>query len=217
MQLNADKLEVIFLGTAAQLRSAANITTVYVASSTLLVTQLSSLGVTIDSNLQFVCHVRNVAKACNFHTWALRHMRSLLTDGVAQTVACSIVASRLDYCNALLCGAPSTTFDKLQRAQNNLASIVCHCRGRTNARPLLQLLHWLLVRQRVIYKVAVLTHKVQATATPVDLSDLIQSTDPRTNTGSLFTRCCWSFPGHRPYSLDTLLLLQPHPSELFTC
>ena len=55
-----------------------------------------------DSNLRFDCHARNVAKACNFHTRALRHVRSLLTDDVAQTVACKIVVSRLDYCNALL-------------------------------------------------------------------------------------------------------------------
>ena len=69
-------------------------------------------------------HARNVAKACNFHTRALRHVRSLLTADVAQTVACSIVASRLDYCNALLSGAPAASFDRLQRAQNNLARVV---------------------------------------------------------------------------------------------
>ena len=78
--------------------------------------KLKSLGVTIDSNLRFDCHARNVAKACNFHTRALRHVRNLLTDDVAQSVACSIVASRLDYCNALLSGAPAATFDKLQGA-----------------------------------------------------------------------------------------------------
>jgi len=38
LQLNADKSEVVFLGTAAQLRSAANITTVDIAGSTLPVT-----------------------------------------------------------------------------------------------------------------------------------------------------------------------------------
>jgi len=48
-----------------------------------------------------------------------RHVRSLLTDDVTLTVACSIVASRLDYCNAFLCGAPAATFDKVQRFQNN--------------------------------------------------------------------------------------------------
>jgi len=114
LQLNADKSEMVFLGTPAQLRSAANITTVDVAGSTLPVaSKLKSLGVTNDSNLRFDFHARNVAKACNFHTRALRHVRSLLTDDVAQTVACSIVASRLDYCNALLSGAPAATFEKL--------------------------------------------------------------------------------------------------------
>jgi len=65
LQLNADKSEVILLGTPAQLRSAANITTINVAGSTLPVaSKLKSLGVTINSNLRFNCHARNVAKAC---------------------------------------------------------------------------------------------------------------------------------------------------------
>ena len=115
---------------------------------------------TIDSNLWFDCHTRNVAKACNFYTRVLHHMRSLLTDDVAQTVACSIVASRLDYCNVLLSGAPAAIFDKLQHAQNNLARVVCQSRGRNDTRPLLHSLHWLPVRQWVTYKLAVLTHKV---------------------------------------------------------
>ena len=133
---------------------------------------------TTDSNLRFDCHARNVAKASNFHTRALRHVRSLLTDDVAQTVTCSIVASRLDYCNALLSGAPAATFDKLQRAQNNLARVVRQSRGRTDARPQLHSLHWLPVRQRVTYKLAVLTHKVRTTATPTYLSELVQTDAP---------------------------------------
>jgi len=146
LQLNADKSEVVLVGTTAQLQSAANITTVDVARNTLpIASKLKSLGVTIDSNLRIECHARNVAKACNFHTRALCHVRNLLTDDVAQTVACSIVASRLDYCNALLSGAPAATFDKLQCAQNNLARVVCKSRGRTDARPLLHSLHWLPV------------------------------------------------------------------------
>ena len=92
----------------------------------------------------------------------IRHVRSLQTDDVTLTVACSIVASRLDYCNALLCGASASTFDKLQRVQNNLARVVCKSGGR---RPLLQSLHWLTVRQQVTYKVPLATYKVRATAT----------------------------------------------------
>ena len=86
---------------------------------------------TIDSHLRFDCHAKEVVRACNYHTRALRHVRTVLTDDLAQTVACSIVGSRLDYCNAMLYGAPAATFDVLQWAQNNLARVVCQRGGRT--------------------------------------------------------------------------------------
>jgi len=97
---------------------------------------------------------------------------------LAAVTTTNIVASRLDYCNALLSGAPAATFDKLQRAQNNLATVVCQSRGRADARPLLHSLYWRPVRQRVTYKLAVLTHKVRTTATPTYLSDLVQTHAP---------------------------------------
>jgi len=119
--------EVVILGTSHQLHAAsANIQTIDVAGSRLAVLDwVMSLGVTIDSHLRFDCHASNVARACNYHTRALRHVCSLLSDEVVQTVACSIVASRLDYCNALLYGTPNATINKLQRAQNNLVRVVC--------------------------------------------------------------------------------------------
>jgi len=57
---------------------AGNITSIDVAGSKLPVShKLKSLGVTIDSHLRFDSHANNVARACNFHTRALRHVRSL--------------------------------------------------------------------------------------------------------------------------------------------
>jgi len=138
--------------------------------------KLKSLGVTIDSRLRFDCHAKNVARACNYHTRTLRHMRSLLSDDLAQTVVCSIVASMLDYCNAMLYGALATTFDVLQRAQNNLARVVCQRGGRTDAKPLLRSLHWLPVKQRVTYNMATMTFKILSSSTPGHLNDLIQPT-----------------------------------------
>jgi len=51
-------------------------------------------------------------------------VRALLTGVVAYMVACNIVASKLDYCNALLRGAPKATVSKFQHVQNNLARVV---------------------------------------------------------------------------------------------
>ena len=98
---------------------------------------------------------------------------ALLVHKVQTTIACSIVSTRLDYCNALLRGAPASTIDKLQRAQNTLARVVTQSTRQTPSKPLLQSLHWLSVRERIDFKVALLVHKVQTTLTPSYLDSLL--------------------------------------------
>jgi len=53
------------------------------------------------------------------------HIRLLLTPDVDKMLAHSIVTSRLDYANALLSGTTSGNRDRLQVAQNSLATVVC--------------------------------------------------------------------------------------------
>ena len=63
--------------------------------------ELKVLGVVLDS------HATSVARACNYHAWAIRHIRHLLTTDLSVTLACSLILSRLDYCNSVLYGAPA--------------------------------------------------------------------------------------------------------------
>jgi len=88
------------------------------------------------------------------------------------------MASRLDYCNALLHGTPAATIVKLQPGQNNLARVVCQRGGRTNAAPLLRSLHWLPVKHRITYKTAVLTRKVLTTSKRPFLHDMLTVSAP---------------------------------------
>jgi len=109
-----------------------------------------------------------VARACNYHLRAIRHIRHLLSTGLAQTLACSLILSRLDY--AVLHGAPAGSIQKLQCVQNTAARVVLCVPKRTSAQLLLKQLHWLPVRQRIDYKLAVLTYKIRSTSTPSYLS-----------------------------------------------
>jgi len=86
------------------------------------------------------------------------------------TLACSLILTGLDYCNSLLHGAPTSSIRKLQRVQNNTARIILQAPRRSDAWPLLRQLHWLPVRYRVDYKLAVMTYKVRTTATTTYLS-----------------------------------------------
>ena len=114
-------------------------------------------------------------------------------------LACSLVNSRLDYCNSLLLGAPAMSLNRLQRAQNIAARVVMDAHRRTDAKPLLRQLHWLPVRQRILFKMAVLTRKAHTTGTPTYLS---QHLHQRTATYST-----------RSSSLP--LLTVPNPSTVF--
>ena len=172
LQLNPDKSEAMIVGTSNQLRGAVDTSapSVSVAGVDLPVAdEMKVLGVVLDRRLTFAKHASMVARSCNYHVQAIRHIRHLLTTDVAQTLACSLILSRIDYCNAVLHGAPTGTIQKLQRAQNNAARIVKQAARRCHAKPLLHELHWLPVQQRITYKVAVLTYKVRSTLTPAYL------------------------------------------------
>ena len=75
------------------------------------------LGVVLDHHLTFKSHITAVARVCNYHTQAVRHIWHLLTTELALMLACSLILSRLDYCNAVFCGAPASSFQKLQHVQ----------------------------------------------------------------------------------------------------
>ena len=94
-------------------------------------------GVTFDNRASAV------AKACNYHARAIKHVRHLLPESVVQTLACSLINSRLDYCNWLQYGAPASTINKLQRMQNNATRVVLAAKRHSDAKPLLRQLHWL--------------------------------------------------------------------------
>jgi len=75
------------------------------------------LGVVLDRRLSFDWHATSVAMACNYHVQAIRYIRHLLMTELALTLACSLILSRLDYCNDVMHGAPASSIQKLERVQ----------------------------------------------------------------------------------------------------
>jgi len=75
----------------------------------------------------------------------------------------------------LLHGTSVKNLNKMQVAQNELARAVCHAARSASANELRRQLHWLPVRQRINYKLALLTYKTRSTGTPAYLASLLQS------------------------------------------
>ena len=81
------------------------------------------MGITIglDDTQSFDEHVDNVCKAANFHLRALRHIRKYISEKTAETIACSMIDGKLDYCNSVLYRTSAANINKLQRVQNSAA------------------------------------------------------------------------------------------------
>jgi hypothetical protein len=179
MQINPDKTEIMLIGSAANLKNYDKSQPINIAGASIVPQDsVKILGVTLDATLSFDKHVSAICQSCNFNMRALRHIRPLLSHDTANELACSIVASRLDYCNALLFNTSAHNIDKLQRLQNNLARIVCSAPARSNANLLLQKLHWLPIKHRIDYKIACITFKVITTDTPSYLRAVINAYVP---------------------------------------
>ena len=182
MLLNPDKSEVLLVARKPIAKTFAGGSGISVAGSTIAYSvKLKSLGVTLDQSLSFNQHVQNIVKASNFHIRALRHIRPFLDKSVANTVACSIVSSRLDYCNSVLYGTSATNIRKLQHVQNHLARVVSGAKRRDHITPILQDLHWLPIEYRIRYKVALITHQVLKEQQPQYLAELATRHQPARN------------------------------------
>ena len=125
LQLNPDKTESMFLGTSYNLSSASECKTLHLSGSDVnLSDHIKSLGVLIDNRLSFEKQINSICRASYCNIKALRKIRSALDMETAKTVACSIVSTRMDYCNSLLFGTTLRNLSKLQRIQNTLARVV---------------------------------------------------------------------------------------------
>jgi len=203
--LNPEKSKVIYLGTRQRRCDLPSKTCVAGCDITSSDT-VKTLGVTLDSTLSFQTHDNNVVRSCNFHLCALRHIRRSLHCNIANTIACCIVGSKLDYCNSLLFNIQTSTLQKLQRVQNNLARVVCDVsKFQQPSEDLLHELHWLPIRQRIHYKIATITYRALHLQQPSYISSLLVNNIPpwtlrSTSQGLLNTPCSQTVIGARRFS-----------------
>jgi hypothetical protein len=174
LSLNASKSELLLFGTTQQLAKITQTLTVRIGDSAMCISDTArNLGVWLDNTLSFNHHIDIVCRACYFNIRKLARVRRYLTVQSAAVLATAIITSRLDYCNSLLTGATIANINKLQRIQNHLARVVCQIPCRTHISPTLARLHWLPVRQRIEFKLALLTWKALNVKQPVYLSELL--------------------------------------------
>ena len=122
------------------------------------------LGVVIDSRLSLSDHVASVCRSGYNQLRQLQPVVRCSSEDATKTLVQAFIASRLDYCNALYYGIYDKLIRRLQSVQHAAARLVTGTMRSDHISLVLRQLHWLPVRQRVVFKVATLVyHRCAAT------------------------------------------------------
>ena len=182
-----------------------------------------NLGVIFDECLTMEKHVSAMCKQGFFHLRNIAKIKPYLTEESLLTIAHAFVTSKLDYCNSLLVGLPSTLIDKLQSVQNSTAKMITGRHKYDHNTPLLIMLHWLPVKERIIFKVLLIAFKCIHKLAPRYLCELIHIHQPSRNLRSS-SQCLLEVPrieqvtyGGRAFSYAAPVLWNKLPLEIRLC
>ena len=116
--------------------------------------------------------ISTLSSAVFFYLRRLKSVRRILGAEVTSGLVSAFVTTRLDYCNSVL---PQSAIDLLQRVQNAAARLVAGTGTRDYITPVIQSLHWLPIKFRIIYKLCLSMHLVRVGCSPAYLSDMMTS------------------------------------------
>ena len=174
LKLNADKTEVLVMGTP-QMRAKISVPSITVNGVIVPVLNepVGNLGAVFDPNMNMSAHVSKGIKSANYHLRNIGKIRKFLNTDTTKSAIVSLVTSRLDYCNGLLCGITDELLCRLQKVQNNAARVVSGSKKYDHITPVLKDLHWLPIRKRIEFKILLLTFKCMQGCAPLYLRELL--------------------------------------------
>lgn len=145
----------------------------------------------------------------------LCQVRHSVPSSTFQLLIVSLVLSRLDYGNAVLTGLPGYLVCRLQSAMNEAARLIYNMRHSDHITDALISLHWLRLRKRLHYKVAMLMYKLywirpsilESTGSchryaRLSFPKLCTHQPPDSPTSQVVYRRCSGFPCRRTHHLE---------------
>lgn len=173
LKMNGDKTEILLITSKPMRKALPDIQLCIDGHNVQPSTSAKNLGVTFDHHASMERHITSVCRLSYMQLRRLRRIKKLLPRDVLEALVHAFVTSRLDYCNSLYLGIPQNQLERLQRIQNCAARLVTDSGAREHITPVLQTLHWLPVKQRVLFKVLLIVFKSMHNLTPQYLSKLI--------------------------------------------
>ena len=112
------------------------------------------LSVWLDSELTMHDHILRTSSTCFYHLRKLRQLCGVVSHIAMQRLVSAFVLSRLDYCNEVLAGLPSSSPAPLQRVLYAVVHLVTGLGPCDHITRKMMELHWLPIEHRIKFKLS---------------------------------------------------------------
>jgi hypothetical protein len=160
LKLNPTKTEFFIAGTHQGLKKLPHDVVLKLGDDTIKPsTTVRNLGMKFDAHMSMTPHINSLISSVNYHLRNIRRISKFLDQATKNHVVRCFILSRLDYGNSLLYGAKAKDLDRLQSLQNKAAKLIFYAKRLDSPAPLMNKLHWLPIRQRIIFKICMYVYK----------------------------------------------------------
>ena len=175
LQLNDSKTQIIVCGSNKVLKEI-QIQGIHLTMGTTVrfINCVKNLGVQMDNQLTFEQQIVHLKQNCFKTIRNISKIRFLLSMTQLKTIVNSLVVSCLDYCNGLYFGIAERLLNQIQLIQNAAAKVVTKKHKYDHLGDDLKDLHWLQIKKRVTFKIALLAYKSVNGLAPDYLKDMFQ-------------------------------------------
>ena len=178
LQLNHSKCEFMLFGSKSQL-SKLNIDSICISGNLIpLSNSCRNLGVIFDSQMSMTNQITSICKSVRYQLRNIGFIRKYLTRSATEKLVHSLISSRLDFGNGLLYNLPNSKITQLQKLQNAAARIVSLSNKHSHITPVLKNLHWLPIKERIIFKILLLVYHILNGTAPDYNKSLVQQYQP---------------------------------------
>ena len=197
LKLNEEKTEIVEIGPYLNHFQTVKLGNTDVA----VVEKAKNLGFIFDDSFSLNDHLNLISRKCNMALRDLRRIGSKLSLELKIQLVHSCILAHLDYCNATLSSLSVSQLNILQKLQNSAVRFIYNLKRRDRIKPYMKQLHFLPVRDRISYKLALLTFKAIHGIAPSYLTELINLKNPNKVYGLRTNDNPYMLKYHKPYNL----------------
>src|SRR6218665_900548 len=170
--LNPSKAQFLWLGGRRQLAKVDLPMLADIFPHVVFSTTVRDLDLTLDQELNLSEHVNLITPSCYYQLRQLRVVMRSISHDAAVVLVHAFVTSRIDHSCSVLFGLPLGLIGRLDRFFNLLPALIIIPKYASVSAYMRDVLHWLPVSQRILYRISALVWRSVTGCAPSYLTDL---------------------------------------------